>query len=107
MPRIALGIEYDGSAFRGWQSQEKAIGIQSLVERALAIVADHPVEVMAAGRTDAGVHALAQVVHFDTTAQRTERAWVLGATSNLPTNGMVSGKSNPRLGAARVSVTLA
>jgi tRNA pseudouridine38-40 synthase len=84
MPRIALGIEYDGSAFRGWQSQEKAIGIQSLVERALAIVADHPVEVMAAGRTDAGVHALAQVVHFDTTAQRTERAWVLGATSNLP-----------------------
>ena len=84
MPRIALGIEYDGSAFRGWQTQEQAIGIQSLVERALAGVADHPIEVLAAGRTDAGVHALMQVVHFDTPVQRSERAWVLGATSNLP-----------------------
>jgi tRNA pseudouridine38-40 synthase len=84
MPRIALGIEYDGSAFRGWQSQAHATGIQSLVERALAAVADHPVEVTAAGRTDAGVHALMQVVHFDTTAERTERGWMLGATSNLP-----------------------
>ncbi len=82
--RIALGLEYDGSAFRGWQSQAQAVGIQSLVEAALADVADHPVEVMAAGRTDAGVHALMQVVHFDTTATRSERAWVLGATSNLP-----------------------
>ncbi|HVF15453.1 MAG TPA: tRNA pseudouridine(38-40) synthase TruA [Steroidobacteraceae bacterium] len=82
--RIALGIEYDGSAFRGWQTQEQAIGIQSLVEKALAGVADHPVEVLAAGRTDAGVHALMQVVHFDTTAQRSARAWVLGTTSNLP-----------------------
>ena len=82
--RIALGIEYDGSAFRGWQSQDQAVGIQSLVEKSLATVADHPVEVLAAGRTDAGVHALMQVVHFDTTAQRSERAWVLGATSNLP-----------------------
>jgi tRNA pseudouridine38-40 synthase len=84
MPRIALGIEYDGSAFRGWQSQAHAVGIQSLVERALAAVADHPIEVTAAGRTDAGVHALMQVVHFDTTAERSERGWMLGATSNLP-----------------------
>jgi tRNA pseudouridine38-40 synthase len=84
MPRIALGIEYDGSAFRGWQSQDSAIGIQSLVEQSLTAVANHPVEVMAAGRTDAGVHALMQVVHFDTTAQRSDRAWVLGATTNLP-----------------------
>jgi tRNA pseudouridine38-40 synthase len=82
--RIALGLEYDGSAFRGWQTQEQAIGIQSLVEKALAGVADHPIEVLAAGRTDAGVHALMQVVHFDTTAQRSVRAWVLGTTSNLP-----------------------
>jgi tRNA pseudouridine38-40 synthase len=82
--RIALGIEYDGSAFRGWQSQAQAVGIQGLVEKALGQVADHPVEVMAAGRTDAGVHALMQVIHFDTTAVRTERAWVLGAVSNLP-----------------------
>ena len=84
MPRIALGIEYDGSAFRGWQSQAQAVGIQSLVERALTAVADHPIEVMAAGRTDAGVHALMQVVHFDATAMRSERAWTLGATTNLP-----------------------
>jgi tRNA pseudouridine38-40 synthase len=82
--RLALGIEYDGSAFRGWQSQAQAIGIQSVVENALSGVADHPVEVMAAGRTDAGVHALMQVIHFDTTVSRSERAWVLGATSNLP-----------------------
>jgi tRNA pseudouridine38-40 synthase len=84
MPRIALGLEYDGAAFAGWQSQYHAQGVQSVVEAALSQVADHPVEVTAAGRTDAGVHASMQVVHFDTTAQRTERSWVLGATSNLP-----------------------
>jgi len=82
--RLALGLEYDGSAFRGWQSQEQAVGIQSLVEKAIAAVADHPVEIMAAGRTDAGVHALMQVVHFDTPASRSDRSWVLGVTSNLP-----------------------
>jgi tRNA pseudouridine38-40 synthase len=82
--RLALGIEYDGSAFRGWQSQAQAIGIQTVVEKALSGVADHAVEVMAAGRTDAGVHALMQVIHFDTSVTRSERAWVLGATSNLP-----------------------
>lgn len=84
MPRIALGIEYDGSAFAGWQSQAHARGIQSEVEAALSKVADHPVEVIAAGRTDAGVHAAMQVVHFDTTVTRSERGWVLGATTNLP-----------------------
>jgi tRNA pseudouridine38-40 synthase len=82
--RVALGIEYDGSAFHGWQSQAQAIGIQAVVEKALSGVADQPIEVMAAGRTDAGVHALMQVIHFDTTVTRSERAWVLGATSNLP-----------------------
>ena len=82
--RLALGIEYDGSAFRGWQSQAHAVGIQSVVEAALTEVADHPIEVVAAGRTDAGVHALMQVVHFDTTSTRSERSWMLGATSNLP-----------------------
>jgi len=60
------------------------VGVQSVVEAALSSVADHPVEVTAAGRTDAGVHASMQVVHFDTQATRTERAWVLGATTNLP-----------------------
>ncbi len=60
------------------------MGIQSVVEAALSTVADHPVEVTAAGRTDAGVHAAMQVVHFDTPATRTERGWVRGATTNLP-----------------------
>jgi tRNA pseudouridine38-40 synthase len=84
MPRIALGLEYDGSAFSGWQSQAHARGVQSAVEEALARVADHPVAVTAAGRTDAGVHAAMQVVHFDTPATRSERSWVLGANTNLP-----------------------
>jgi tRNA pseudouridine38-40 synthase len=84
MARIALGLEYDGSTFCGWQSQVHALGIQSVVEAALSAVADHPVAVTAAGRTDAGVHAAMQVVHFDTPANRTERGWVLGATTNLP-----------------------
>jgi tRNA pseudouridine38-40 synthase len=83
MPRIALGIEYDGTAFAGWQTQLHATGIQSVVEEALAHVADHPLAVTAAGRTDAGVHATAQVVHFDTAVERSERAWVLGANTHL------------------------
>ncbi|HKQ11821.1 MAG TPA: tRNA pseudouridine(38-40) synthase TruA [Steroidobacteraceae bacterium] len=81
---MALGLEYDGSVFSGWQSQAHALGVQSVVEAALTSVADHSVEVTAAGRTDAGVHASMQVVHFDTQAARTERGWVLGATTNLP-----------------------
>jgi tRNA pseudouridine38-40 synthase len=84
MPRIALGIEYDGSIFAGWQSQAHAHGIQTAIEAAVAHVANHPAEVVAAGRTDAGVHAAMQVVHFDTNATRTERSWVLGTNSKLP-----------------------
>lgn len=82
--RVALGIEYDGSRYAGWQCQEHASSVQEKVEAALSRVADHPVNVVCAGRTDAGVHALNQVVHFDTTAERTERSWVLGTNSNLP-----------------------
>ncbi len=84
MPRIALGLEYDGSSFAGWQAQVHASGIQSAVESALSFVAANPVTVTCAGRTDAGVHATMQVVHFDTPVQRTERAWVMGANANLP-----------------------
>lgn len=84
MPRIALGIEYDGSAFSGWQTQSHAASVQSAVEAALSAVANHQIEVVAAGRTDAGVHAAMQVVHFDTSAIRTPRSWVLGANSGLP-----------------------
>ncbi len=82
--RIALVIEYDGSGFSGWQRQAHAPSVQEAVEAALSRVADHPVQVVCAGRTDAGVHATAQVAHFDTTAQRPLHAWVLGANSHLP-----------------------
>ena len=83
--RIALGIEYDGSDFAGWQLQEGEVRtVQGSVEQALSTVADHPVRVICAGRTDAGVHATAQVVHFDTHAERGMRSWVYGANANLP-----------------------
>jgi tRNA pseudouridine38-40 synthase len=82
--RLALGIEYDGTAYNGWQRQRSGTGIQELLERALSAVADEPVEAACAGRTDAGVHASAQVVHFDSNARRTPRNWVLGVNSNLP-----------------------
>jgi tRNA pseudouridine38-40 synthase len=89
--RIALGIEYDGSAFHGWQVQRhEAATVQGAVERALARVADHPVRVTCAGRTDTGVHALGQVVHFDTEAVRPPRSWVLGSNVNLPASVAVS-----------------
>ena len=83
MPRIALGLEYDGSAFAGWQWQQHAQGIQDVVQSALSKVANEPISVVAAGRTDAGVHATIQVVHFDTSALREERAWCLGANTNM------------------------
>lgn len=82
--RIALGVEYDGTGFRGWQTQLRMRTVQETLEAALSRVADHPVRVHCAGRTDAGVHALEQVVHFDSTAVRSERAWVLGTNVNLP-----------------------
>ena len=82
--RIALGIEYDGTAYNGWQRQKTGLGVQQRLEEALAIVADHPVEVTCAGRTDTGVHATGQVVHFDTNSTRDDRGWLLGANSNLP-----------------------
>lgn len=82
--RIALGIEYDGSAAYGWQRQLEVPSIQQSLEEALSIVANEPIEVFCAGRTDAGVHATNQVVHFNTSAERNERAWTMGINSNLP-----------------------
>lgn len=82
--RIALGIEYDGSAYAGWQSQRSGTAIQTLIEAALSPVADAPVSLICAGRTDAGVHACGQVAHFDTEARRSARGWVLGANTHLP-----------------------
>jgi tRNA pseudouridine38-40 synthase len=82
--RIALGIEYDGTDFLGWQRLSQGATIQAAVEAALSFVADAPVAVTCAGRTDAGVHARCQVVHFDTEARRSERGWRLGVNSRLP-----------------------
>lgn len=82
--RIAALLEYDGSNFSGWQRQEQARSVQRCVEEALSKVADEPIQVTVAGRTDAGVHALAQVIHFDTTAARNGYSWVRGAVSHLP-----------------------
>lgn len=82
--RIALGIEYDGTAYNGWQRQNTGLGVQQRLEEALCKVADHTVEVTCAGRTDTGVHATGQVVHFDTPSTRDDRGWLLGANSNLP-----------------------
>ena len=83
--RIAVGVEYDGSNFSGWQLQKHGERtVQEELEKALSKVANHPVRVHCAGRTDTGVHATGQVVHFDTDAERDERAWVFGANANLP-----------------------
>ncbi len=82
--RIALGLEYDGAAFAGWQTQPQGNTVQDALERALAEIAGVPVRVMCAGRTDAGVHAAAQVVHFDAPVARPENAWVRGVNSCLP-----------------------
>jgi tRNA pseudouridine38-40 synthase len=81
--RVAAIIEYDGTDFAGWQSQVHSVSIQDAVQAALSFVAGHPVVAICAGRTDAGVHAVGQVIHFDTMAERTPRAWVLGANTKL------------------------
>ncbi|MEO8063787.1 MAG: tRNA pseudouridine(38-40) synthase TruA [Pseudomonadota bacterium] len=86
MPRFAAGIEYDGRAYSGWQFQPGLSTVQDVVQRALSRVADSQVDCVCAGRTDAGVHALAQVVHFDSEAARTERAWRLGTNTYLPSD---------------------
>lgn len=82
--RIALGIEYDGSSFCGWQTQPAGCAVQDKLEQALSQIASERIATICAGRTDAGVHALAQVVHFDTAAERPESAWVRGTTALLP-----------------------
>lgn len=90
MPRIALGVEYNGTRFCGWQRQDHCESVQGALERALSVVADAPVTVHCAGRTDTGVHATGQVVHFDTDAVRDPYAWLLGGNSNLPDDVAVS-----------------
>lgn len=92
MHRYALGVEYDGGDFSGWQrlnrpgapERRREPTVQAALEQALSFVAGHPLQVVCAGRTDAGVHAMHQVVHFDTPVQRDPRGWVLGTSSRLP-----------------------
>lgn len=82
--RIALGVEYDGAGFCGWQSQPAGCGVQDVLESAIAKVAQHSIRIHAAGRTDTGVHALMQIVHFDAEVKRPETAWVRGVNAFLP-----------------------
>lgn len=82
--KIALGIEYDGTEFYGWQAQANLSTVQGCLELALTAIADEPIKVFCAGRTDAGVHASGQVIHFETKAIRNLRAWTLGTNTHLP-----------------------
>lgn len=82
--KIALGIEYDGSQYSGWQRQPNQITVQGRVEDALSRIANETIQLHCAGRTDAGVHGTGQVVHFDTNADRDNAAWTFGVNSNLP-----------------------
>ena len=89
--RIALGLEYDGSRFHGFERQPDQRTIQGEVEEALGRIAASPVRVVCAGRTDAGVHATGQVVHFDTGMPRPLHAWVRGTNTYLPPDVWCSG----------------
>lgn len=82
--RIALGIEYDGNGFHGWQSQPFGCTLQDAIEAAVSMIAGGKIEVSAAGRTDRGVHALHQIAHFDVDADRPLQAWIRGVNSHLP-----------------------
>ena len=84
MTRWALGVEYDGRAFAGWEKQPRERTVQAVLECAVSRVADSWVRTVCAGRTDAGVHALGQVVHFDSAAARNARAWIMGTNTELP-----------------------
>lgn len=89
--RIALGVEYNGAGFSGWQRQRHAVRtVQAAIEEAIAKVAAHPVSVVCAGRTDTGVHAIGQVAHFDTDAVRADRNWLMGTNANLPADVSVT-----------------
>lgn len=82
--KIALGVEYNGKRYCGWQRQEKKLSVQEELEKALSFVANEKIEVFCAGRTDSGVHGTGQVVHFETRSERPERAWTFGTNANLP-----------------------
>jgi len=102
--RIALGVEYDGSQYHGWQAQTGLHTIQQATETALARIADTEISVVCAGRTDTGVHATNQIIHFDCDKERTIRSWIHGANSYLPKDICVRwGKEMPEDFHARYS----
>lgn len=82
--RYALAVEYDGTDFHGWQKQHAIPSVQAELEKAIAQIAAHPIETICAGRTDKGVHALQQIIHFDSTAIRSDYAWLRGINRYLP-----------------------
>jgi tRNA pseudouridine38-40 synthase len=85
MARIALGISYNGATYHGWQYQSQELAtVQDEIQKAVSIVADHPVTVFCAGRTDSGVHATSQIVHFDSESPRELKSWISGVNANLP-----------------------
>lgn len=84
MYKLVLGIEYDGSSYCGWQRQSHSPSVQAEVEQALSFVANEVVELVCAGRTDTAVHACEQIAHFETTVERSDRSWILGANCRLP-----------------------
>ncbi|MEW6990704.1 tRNA pseudouridine(38-40) synthase TruA [Colwelliaceae bacterium 6441] len=88
--RYALGVEYDGSRYCGWQRQKSVVSVQQKVEAALSIIADEPIEVICAGRTDTGVNATNQVIHFETDKIRKDVAWTLGVNTHLPKDIAIS-----------------
>ena len=88
--RYALGVEYDGEHYFGWQRQSNVVIVQQKIEEALSKVADEPIEVVCAGRTDTGVNATNQVIHFDTTKERKDVAWTLGVNTSLPKDIAIS-----------------
>ncbi|MEM7206751.1 MAG: tRNA pseudouridine(38-40) synthase TruA [Pseudomonadota bacterium] len=89
--RIALTVEYDGTHYCGWQIQRRDPSVQAVLQGALSRVADESISVVCAGRTDTGVHAVGQVVHFDTNVNRPEKAWTMGTNSFLPPDVSVKG----------------
>ena len=84
MPKFACRIEYKGHAYSGWQFQDHSPSVQAAVEQALTKVADEPITTICAGRTDSGVHATGQIIHFETQAERSNYSWQMGTNANLP-----------------------
>ncbi len=82
--KYAIGVEYSGANYCGWQQQKHCFSVQQHLQEAIGFVANHPIQLVCAGRTDAGVHAMEQIAHFDSDSKRDRRAWILGSNCRLP-----------------------